>query len=307
MFDGHTDIVRIIDEATVRAHVTLTAAREAVHDAFCAHAAGKVVAPDELAMVLDHGGELHVKGAHLGGPHFAFKAASGGFPAGGNTGFTAVLDADSGRLVAVLDDGGWLTEVRTAAASAVSARALARPDSSCMAILGGGIQAGFQVAAMREAFPLDEIRVWSRTSATRDRFAADHAARAVTTVDEAVAGADIVVCCTPSRVPLIDHGMLDAGSHVIAMGSDMVGKRELADRVLLEADLVVADSVAVTTRVGELAHVPGAVAGAVDLGEVLLGRVPGRTEPEQLTVSDHCGLGIQDAAMAQLVMTGLER
>jgi len=298
--------MRVVDEESVRAQVTLGTARGAVHDAFCAFAAGQVVAPDELAMVLSHGGELHVKGAHLGGSHLAFKAASGGFPAGGNAGFTAVLSAETGRLAAILDDGGWLTEIRTAAASAVSARALARPDSRRLAILGGGFQAAFQVAALREAFPLDEVAVWSRSAATRERFAAENDAVAAATVGEAVAGADIVVCCTPSRSPLLHHEMLDVGAHVVAMGSDMAGKRELADDVLLGADVVVADSIEVTSRVGELAHVPSAAARAVELGDVLVGRGAGRTGPTQLTVSDHCGLGIQDAAMAQLVMKGLE-
>ena len=100
--------------------------------------------------------------------------------------------------------------------------------------------------------------------------------------------------------------MLAPGAHVIAMGSDMLGKRELASDTLDRADVVVADSVSVTSRVGELAHAPAAAARAVDLGDVLTGRAAGRTAPEQLTVSDHCGLGIQDAAMAQLVMEGLD-
>ena len=297
--------MQLIDEHTVRSHVTLGAARDAVHDAFCALSDGSVVAPDELAMVLDHGGELHVKGAHLGGPYLAFKAASGGFPAGANAGFTAVLSAESGQLVAILDDGGWLTEIRTAAASAVSARALARPESTRLAILGGGFQATFQVAALREAFELDDVAVWSRSAGTRERFAAENAARPAATVAEAVRGADIVVCCTPSRHPLLAADMLDVGTHVIAMGADMVGKRELADDVLATAELVVADSLAVTGRVGELAHSAEAAERAVELGDVLTGRTAGRTTARQLTVSDHCGLGIQDAAMAELVMRGV--
>ena len=300
-----TGPMQVIDEQTVRAHVTEATARQAVHDAFCALSEGSVVAPDELAMVLGHGGELHVKGAHLGGAHLAFKAASGGFPQGGNAGFTAVLSAETGRLVAILDDGGWLTEMRTAAASAVSARALARPDSRRLAILGGGFQAAFQVAALREAFALDDVAVWSRSEATRERFATANAARAADSVAEAVRDADIVVCCTPAREPLLTVDMLAPGTHVVAMGSDMVGKRELAADVLAAADAIVADSIEVTARVGELAHAPDALERAVELGDVLTGRSAGRTQADQLTVSDHCGLGVQDAAMAELVMRGV--
>lgn len=298
--------MEVVDATTVRSLVTLASARAAVKAAFVAMSDGTAVAPDELAMVLGHGGELHVKGAHLGGPHLAFKAASGGFPGGGNAGFTAVLDAETGKLAAILDDGGWLTEIRTAAASAVSARVLARPDSATLAILGGGFQAAFQVAALRDAFALSEVRSWSRSARTRDRFAGEHGTRPADTVAEAVAAADIVICCTPSREPLLHASMLAPGAHVVAMGSDMVGKRELADDVLGSADVVVADSIEVTSRVGELAYVPKAAAQAVELGDVVTGRAAGRTSADQLTVSDHCGLGIQDAAMAQLVMEGLD-
>ena len=256
-------------------------------------------------MHLPNGGELHVKGAYLGGRYLAFKAATGAF-SGGNSGFTAVIDAQTGVPAAILDDGGWLTEIRTAAASAVSAQALARPGSCRLAILGGGFQAAFQVAALREAFELDSVTVWSRSAETRERFAADHDATPAPTVADALAGADIVIGCTPSREQLIHLDMLDRGTHVVAMGADMVGKRELAEEVLRGADLVVADSVAVTSKVGELAHVPAAADRAVELGDVLTGRHPGRTSPDQITISDHCGLGIQDAAMAELVMAGHE-
>lgn len=297
--------MRTIDAETVRQLVTLPAARAAVHDAFCALADGTAIAPDELAMVLANGGELHVKGAHLGGPYLAFKSASGQFPKGGNSGFSVVLDASSGAPLAIIDDGGWLTEIRTAAASAVSARALARPDSTRLAILGGGYQAAFQVAGLREAFAIDSLAVWSRTSATATRFADEHDGIAAPTVAEAVADADIVICCTPSREPLLERAMLRPGTHVIAMGSDIAGKRELAHDVLTSCDVLVADQIEITSRVGELAHVPSEIGRCLELGDVLTGRSTGRTSIDQITVSDHCGLGIQDAAMAQLVMEGI--
>lgn len=297
--------MKIIDGDTVRALVTLTSAREAVHDAFCSLADGDVVAPDEFTMLLPNGGELHVKGAHLGGAYFAFKSASGQFPSGGNSGFSVVLDATTGAPIAIIDDGGWLTEVRTAAASAVSAKALARHDSTRLAILGGGYQAAFQVAALREAFPIEAVSAWSRTPATAERFASENDAEPASTVAGAVVDADIVICCTPSREPLVAMAMLRPGTHVVAMGSDVVGKRELADDVIVGCDVLVADQIAVTSKVGELAHVPSESGRCVELGDVLTGRATGRTSAEQITVSDHCGLGIQDAAMAELVMTKL--
>ena len=99
--------------------------------------------------------------------------------------------------------------------------------------------------------------------------------------------------------------MLAPGTHVIAMGADMTEKRELAPDVLDQAAVICADSIDVTSRVGELQHTPDHVTRAVELGHVLIGALPGRTSDQDLTVVDLCGLGIQDAAMAQLVMDRL--
>jgi len=297
--------MRLVGEDDIRAVVTIASARQAVHDAFCGMSADRVIAPDELAMKLGHGGELHVKGAYLGGDFIAFKVATGGFPQGGNSGFTAVLDAPSGAPVASLQDGGWLTEMRTAAASAVTAVALARPASSTLAILGGGYQAAFQVAAFRDAFELSILKSWSRTPETTARFASENNTTACGSVAEAVHDADIIICCTPAREPLLFLDMVTPGVHIVAMGTDMVGKRELATDLVEASAVVVADSVAVTRRVGELQHTPAQVDRAVDLGDVLTGPAAGRTDDQQITIADLCGLGIQDAAMAQLVMNAL--
>lgn len=299
--------MRLIEESEVRALVSVAAARGAVHQAFGALADGQVVAPDELAMRLAHGGELHIKGAYLGGDVIAFKAATGQFPAGGNSGFTAIIDADSGVPQAIVNDGGWLTEMRTAAASAVTAQALARADASRLAILGGGIQAAFQVEALRDALAIESVAVWSRTQETAVEFAEANNATPAPTVREAVAGADIVICCTPSRESLLQADMLATGTHVIAMGADMVGKRELGPSVLTSCDVLVCDSVTVASHVGELQHAPEQVHRATSLGDVLTGRAPGRTDDQQTTVVDLCGLGIQDAAMAELVLASLGR
>ena len=302
---GYTVAMEIIGEAALREAISVSQARTAVHNAFCALAREQVVAPDEFAMKLDHGGELHIKGAYTGGDVIAFKVATGQFPSGVNSGFTSVIDASTGAPVAILDDGGWLTEMRTAAASAVSAVALARPESSTLAILGGGHQAAFQVAALRDALAIDTVRVWSRTSETAERFASEQHASAMSTVGAAVEDADIIVCCTPSTEPLLTSDMVAPGTHVIAMGADMAGKRELAADLVASSDVLVCDSLAVASHAGELQHVQHSLERWVELGAVLTGQAVGRTTVDQVTIVDLCGLGIQDAAMAELVMAHL--
>ncbi len=296
-------MVKILDEAEIRQLVSLRDAREAMRQAFVALTGDDVVAPHELAMKLGNGGELHVKGAYLGGQWIAFKAATGQFPGGGNSGFTSVLSAETGAPEAILNDGGWLTEIRTAAASALAATALARPGSTSLAILGGGIQAAYQVAAYRDAFDLTGVTVWSRSTETTQRFATENNATAANSVAEAVADVDLVVCCTPSTEPLLNFDLLKPGTHVTAVGADMVGKRELADDVLEQCDVLACDSVDVSAAVGELQHAESLRHRAVDLGRVLTGTAAGRTADDQITVADLCGLGVQDAAIAELVMT----
>ena len=221
-----------------------------------------------------------MKGAHLGGPYLAFKAAAGAFPEGGNSGFTAVLDAATGAPAAILDDGGWLTEIRTAAASAVSARALARPDSRTLTILGGGFQAAFQVAALREALGIESVTVWSRSPETRDRFAAEHDAVA-RHGRRAVHGADIVICCTPSREPLVTSRC----SRPAPTSSPWIrppGQREWP-MMCCSAPTCSSPTMCRSPSCRRTRPLAEATERAVDLGDVLTGRSVGRTSDEQIT------------------------
>lgn len=297
----------IVEEERVRAVVTLRSAREAVTGAFVALSQGRVIAPRELAMILPGGGEIHVKGAHVSGsPWVSFKVATGSFAGSPNNGYTSVIDATTGAPRALLFDGGWLTEIRTAAASAAAAHALANANSTTVAILGAGIQAGYQLAALRDVFPIEQASVWSRTAASRDRFASMHQAVAARSAQEAVSGADIVVCCTPAREPILDFAWLRPGTHVAAVGADTADKRELGANVLDGCDVLVCDDIDVSLAVGELQHYPAASARAVALGSVLSGTADARSDADQITVVDLCGLGVQDAAMADLVMASIE-
>ncbi len=308
----------VLDEASVRALVGSGDARRAVSDALVALAKGRAVLPDELAMVVD-GGELHVKGGYLlGSEHLSVKVASG-FPGNArlglpvNDGFSVVLDAATGALAAVLLDHGWLTELRTGAAGAVAADLLARPDATSVALIGAGAQAWFQLEALLEVRPVRTVRIWNRTVARAAALAQwlreDQGldAAAVDTVWEAVREADIVVTTTASRQPLLDAEWLRAGTHVTAMGADFPDKQELSVDVLARADLVVADHVASCARVGELHHALDAgaidITAVVELADLAAGTATGRTHRDDITVVDQCGLGVYDAALADLVLT----
>jgi ornithine cyclodeaminase len=317
---GTVDVL-MLTESEIRSLVDLDEARRWVRDAFVAFTEGKAVLPAPMELQLpDADGEMHVKAAYLEGfPYFAVKAASGfyrnrdqGLPSLG--GMVMAFDATTGFPAAVLLDNGYLTEVRTAAAGALAAEALARPEATTVCVLGAGGQARHQVEALVRVRPVRRLRAWSRTPERTEAYGAEMARRfgleatSCASPREAIHGVDIVVTVTPSRRPIVEGAWLQPGTHVTAVGSDFPDKQELAPDVVARADKYVADSIEQCLRSGELHHAVQAGLTAVEdvhaeLGAVLAGRAPGRETPAELTVADLTGLGIQDTAMANLVVS----
>ncbi len=313
-------MVRVLESQDVRRLVGMADAIAAVRAAFVAADQGLAVMPAPLELRLPEvDGELHVKGAYLkGAPVFAVKTATGfyrnpalGLPVSG--GLTLIYDAETGRLRVLVADGGLLTELRTAAAGALAADLLARRRARVAAIIGTGGQARYQLQALREVRPIEQVRVWGRRQEAAERFARELAtdgltASAAASVRAAVEGAEVVITATSASQPLVEAGWLAAGAHVTAMGSDMPHKQELDPRILAVADKYVPDSVRTAAASGELHH--AIEAGVVDvesvygeLGALASGRLPGRGSESELTVADLTGLGIQDAGIAALVAT----
>jgi ornithine cyclodeaminase len=311
-------VVRVLDGEDVRRLVGMQDAIAAVREALAAADRGRAIMPAPLDLRLPEAdGELHVKGAYLtGAPVFAVKTATGfyrnaerGLPVSG--GMTLIYDAETGQLRMLVLDGGLLTELRSAAAGAVAADLLGRRDARSVAVIGAGLQARFQLEALRQVRAVEQVRVWARRPAAADEFVREIAASGVSasaaeSARDAVDGAALVITATSSSRPLIEAGWLAPGSHVTAMGSDMPHKHELDPRIIAAADKYVPDSVATTAASGELHH--AIEAGLFDaasvygeLGGLASGRLPGRERDDELTVADLTGLGVQDAAMAVLV------
>jgi ectoine utilization protein EutC len=308
--------ITILTEAELRRCVVLDGeVIDAVADAFTALAAGRVVMPPVLHMDLSEAhGEVDVKTAYVSGlPSFALKVSPGffdnprlGLPS--VSGMMMLLSATTGRLEALHLDNGYLTDVRTAAAGAVAARHLARADARVAGVIGAGVQARLQMAALAQVRPLERILVWARDGAKAEACADDLADRlgleaiAVGSVERLVLEADVVVATTPARDPLVVADWLHPGLHVTAMGSDAPDKNELHPAVLERADLLVCDSRAQCARLGELHHAleQGLQLATTELGEITGGARPGRTGDEQITVCDLTGTGVQDTAIALL-------
>jgi len=309
----------VLTEADLRRIVPLDAdVVVCVEEAFVALATKAVAMPPILRLdIPEHNGEVDVKTAYVPGlDGFAIKISPGffdnpkiGLPS--VNGLMTLFSARTGLVEALLLDNGYLTDIRTAAAGAVVAKHLARPDASVVAIIGAGVQARLQLEALTLVRPIRQARIWARdrakaeaaAAAMRDKLGIDVAA--ATTAEAAVSGADIVVTTTPASSPLIRDEWLAPGQHVTAMGSDAEHKNELAPGVIARADLYVADSLAQVRRLGELHHAVAAGRIAADavfpeLGAVVAGRAPGRPSPAAITVCDLTGTGVQDTAIATL-------
>jgi ornithine cyclodeaminase len=289
-----------------------------VENAFSALATGGVVMPPVLRLdIAERRGEVDVKTAYVPGlDGFAIKISPGFFdnPARGLpslNGMMVLLSAETGLVQALLLDNGYLTDVRTAAAGAVAAKHLARPDARVATVLGAGAQARLQLQALCLVRPIGEARIWARRTDRAAAVAAELSARLgirvqpAPTAEAAVRGADIVVTTTPTEHPVLRAEWLEPGQHVTAMGSDSEHKNELDPRILARAAPYVADSLAQTRRLGELRHAIAAGAVSADapfpeLGQVITGRMPGRQAAEAITVCDLTGTGVQDTAIATL-------
>jgi ornithine cyclodeaminase len=292
-----------------------------VREAFVALAHGEATLPGVIGLTLpEHEGEVHVKGAYLhGAPTYSFKVASGfyrnperGLPVG--AGLVLAFSAETGQLAAVLFDNGYLTELRTGAAGALAADLLARKRVQKAALVGVGGQARYQLEALAGVRSPELVVAWGRDLAKAEAYAEEMRGRLGLPVEvapslrEAVEGADVVVTTTPSREPLVRAEWLAPGAHVTAVGSDMPEKQELDAAVLARADKVVADRLQACLENGEIhrAVAAGGIAPEdvhAELGQIAAGERPGRESDDEITVADLTGVGVQDAALAALVVT----
>ena len=308
-------MIPIIEEAALRAAITPQIAVDAIREAFRADGEGRAHVPAVINLdVPARRGEFHVKTALIDGvPHVAVKIASGfydnpakGLPSG--SGLMAVFDASTGLPVALLLDNGFLTDIRTGAAGAVAAEALAPSSVRTVGVLGSGLQARHQVRCLRCVRTFARLVAWSPDRPRLEAYVREMRdegidARAAATPEEVCREADVLITATPTRAPLVQAEWLRPGQHVTALGSDSPGKQELDAGCLVRADLLVVDRLTQCAAFGELRHALDAGILRPDrvhaeLGEIVAGLKPGRTSAQQISVADLTGVGFQDTAIA---------
>lgn len=302
----------------VRQALPMEAALEAAELAFEQMVLGGACVPPRLVLPAGSAGTTLVMGARAEGLGMTAKTVSV-FPGNRALGLpvvpalVTVLDPETGMPVALLE-GTSLTALRTGAAAGLSARLLARPDARTGALIGCGRQGETQLAAMLTACRLDEVRVFARTPASVASFCATHQpaspARLVpaSTCREAVEGADVVFVATTSAEPVLDGDWLSPGAHLSGVGSFTLEQRELDAGSVARATIFIDDLESALTEAGELvaAEREGLTRREdwTPLGAVALGRAPGRTHAEQLTLFKSVGHALQDVtAAARIVAT----
>ncbi len=227
-----------------------------------------------------------------------------------------LVDTATGVPLALLE-GGWLTALRTGAASGVATRLMAREAASTLAVFGAGAQALPQALAVCEARAIERIVIFSPTQEHAERLAAELRTvgapvpadvRVAASPTDALAGADIVCCATSSKTPVFADADLRPGTHINGIGAFRPDMAEAPLATVARARVVVDQWAAAWEEAGDL--IQALEAGVIDkghvvaeLGELVLGRVPGRANDEEITFFKSVGNAVQDAAVAQLAYT----
>jgi ornithine cyclodeaminase/alanine dehydrogenase-like protein (mu-crystallin family) len=292
------NIVLMLDEAAVRRLLDMRALIPAMESALRRLSMGEVVQPVRVVVpVANHGGFLGsmpaYSGSQLGAKLVTF------YPDNRDThthhAIVLLFKPETGEPLAVMD-GRLITEMRTGAVSAAATKALARPDSSVLAILGSGVQAQSHLEAIRLVRPIRTVRVWSPSNARA--FADRSGAQATQSAEEAVRGADVVVVATSARTPVLLGEWLSPGTHINAVGGVRPDWRELDDDVLRQARLYVESREAATRESGDVIAA-GAIEG--EIGEVFAGTRAGRQSSQEITLFKSVGVAAEDLASADLV------
>ncbi len=298
----------VLDEPAVQQRLHYQDLIPAIAQALAALSSGKVVQPVRAVLpVAPHRGFFAVMPAYADGGALGAKLVTF-YPQ--NVGIhthhalIVMFKAKTGEPLAVMD-GRLITEMRTAAASAVATQLLARKDASVLAILGSGVQAKSHLAALRHVRSFKEVRVWSPRNAPA--FAQRHGVKAAATAADAVRGADVVVVAASSTTPILQGRWLSPGTHVNAIGATRPDWRELDDDLVTTARVFVDSREAALRESGDViaargAGERGAAGEVVEIGAVVAGADPGRRNSEEITLFKSVGVAVEDVAAAALVL-----
>ncbi|MEA2164143.1 MAG: hypothetical protein QOK37_2270 [Thermoanaerobaculia bacterium] len=308
----------ILSEHDVERLLTMRECISVMEEALTALARGEVHNPLRHMIRGDGAkGILGLMPSYRGGaqPYYGLKEVCvfPGNPAIGldtHLGGVLLHSGETGQLMAVMNASA-ITAIRTAAVSAVATKLLAREDARTLAIIGAGVQARTHLEAIPLVRNIDDVRIVSRSIAKAEALA-ERGARVVSSVEEAVRGADIVVTATSSREPILKREWLRDGVHINAVGSSIAAARELDAATVASASLFVDRRESTVNESGDylFALREGAISAdhiRAEIGEILTGQAKGRTAESEITLFKSLGLAVEDLASAQFLFEKASR
>ena len=295
-----TDQPLFLNEEQVRQRLQMADLIPAMEKALIDFSSGKVTQPLRSVITVDPPGgfygmmpALTPEGLGLKIVTFYPKNVERGLPTHMATIF--LVDPQTGTPLAIMD-GRYITEMRTAAASAAATKLLASPDAKVLAILGSGVQARSHVEALRLVRQIEDIRVWSPTLEHAKRFAQEIGATAMS-AEEAVRDADVIVTVTSSTTPVLKGAWLTHGCHVNAVGACRPDWRELDDDAMQKSVVFVDSREGALKESGDVILSDATI--YAELGEALVGKVP--SHANETTIFKSLGMAVEDIAAATLV------
>ncbi|MBV2358346.1 ornithine cyclodeaminase family protein [Thalassococcus sp. CAU 1522] len=305
----------VVPEGDIAGLMSAEAAFEAVEATFAAMSRRSAYNFPVIREAIGHADALYGFKSGFDRDALALGLKSGGYwPGNAARGLTnhqstvILFDADTGRVKALVG-GNLLTALRTAAASAVSIKHLARPDAKVLGMVGAGHQSAFQMRAACAQRDFDKVVGWnlhpemlSRLSDTAGELGLPFEA---VSLDELGAQADVIITITSSFDPILKAGQIRPGTHLACMGTDTRGKQEV-EAALLTRATVFTDEIAQSVSIGEAQHAVAAgllaESDVAEIGAVINGTHPGRRSAEEITLFDGTGVGLQDLAVAAKVV-----
>ncbi|MEO0093100.1 MAG: alanine dehydrogenase [candidate division WOR-3 bacterium] len=306
-----------LNEEKVKSILTMEDTLKAVEMAFRAKGQGSLQMPPKMYLYYEsHNGDLRVMPSYIPSLDISGVKVVNVHPNNPKKyrlpsvmATILLIDPANGYPLGVLD-GTWITTMRTGAASGIASKYLAREDSKVLALIGAGVQAETQLAAVTMVRAIEKVKVYDIVSSVSERFVKKHKHLPLKfeicgSVKECVTDADIICTVTPVRKPIVKSAWVKDGAHINAMGADAPGKEEL-EPALLRRSKIVIDDWEQASHSGEI-NVPLAK-GIIskddiyaEIGEIVTGKKKGRTAPDEITIFDSTGLGVQDLTTANIV------
>jgi alanine dehydrogenase len=297
----------LLTEGDVRELLTMPAAIAAVEESFRRLAAGNAIVHPRQRLHIPGKSYLHyMAAADATGGYMGLKIYSSAKE--GLRFIVPLFNVTTGDLAAVIE-ADFLGQVRTGAASGVATRWMSREDARVVGIIGTGLQARTQLEAVSLVRKVAEVRVCGRDANRREGFAAEMSARlkvpvrSAANAEEAVRDADIVITSTTSTNPVVEGRWLKKGTHINAIGANFPQKRELDAEAIERCEVIAVDSREQSKlESGDLIQVFGhddkRWNGVAELADIVAGKAPGRTNPEQITLFKSNGIATEDIVVA---------